>query len=51
MLHIECHFFFDIYQYMIFSCILQNGYEKLDEAYINGIIQQVMLIGAAKCSN
>ena len=36
---------------MIFSCILQNSYEKLDEAYIKGILQQVMLIEASKCSN
>ena len=35
----------------IFSCILQNWYEKLDEAYINGNLRQVMLIGTSKCSN
>ena len=38
-------------QHIIFSCILQNSYEKLDEAYIKGILQQVMLIEASKCSN
>ena len=36
---------------MIFSCILQNWYEKLDDAYINGDLRQVMFIGASKCSN
>ena len=51
MLQIESNFFLDIYQYMIFSCILQNGYEKLDEAYIKEHLRQVMLIGASKCSN
>ena len=45
------YFFLDIYQYMIFSCILQNGYEKLDEAYIHGILRKVILIGASKFGN
>ena len=51
MLHIEGHFFLDIYQYMSLSCILQNGHKKLDDGYINGTLQLIMLIGAAKCSN